>query len=206
MWDCLSNTWFYGVQSLPYHHHYHQWLYSPCLTLAASHRRFRNIIIKTHGRTPLDEWSTLRKGLYLHRTTQHRNTKTNIHASSGIGTHDLSNQAALDRAAAGTGISSIYTLLFTISWNCIVLIVSYLFSPHFLVYIVELHLGKTVQCVLYTYSFLFKYVVNRSQWPRGLRRSPLIFWTTTGSCEPLRARCSSSRGIGAVKMFDGFFT
>jgi hypothetical protein len=44
-------------------------------TLAASHGRFRNFI-KTLGRTPLDEWSARHKGLYLHRTTQHRNTKT----------------------------------------------------------------------------------------------------------------------------------
>jgi hypothetical protein len=62
-------------------------------TLAASHQRFRNLI-KTFGKTPLDEWSARRKGLYLHRTTQHRNTKTNIHASSGIRTHGPSNQAA----------------------------------------------------------------------------------------------------------------
>jgi hypothetical protein len=65
-------------------------------TLAATHSRFRNVI-KTLGltlMTPLDEWSAHRKGLYLRRTTQHRNTKTNIHASSGIRTQDPSNQAA----------------------------------------------------------------------------------------------------------------
>jgi hypothetical protein len=33
-------------------------------TLAASHRKFRNLI-KTRGRTPLDEWSARRKGLYV---------------------------------------------------------------------------------------------------------------------------------------------
>jgi hypothetical protein len=75
-------------------------------TLAASHRRFRNLFW-TLGRTPLDEWSARHKGLYLHRTTQH----TNIHASSGIRTHDPSNQAAkiyaLDRAATGIGITSV---------------------------------------------------------------------------------------------------
>jgi hypothetical protein len=32
------------------------------------------------------------QGLYLHRTTQHRKTLTNIHALSGIRTHDPSNQ------------------------------------------------------------------------------------------------------------------
>jgi hypothetical protein len=34
------------------------------------------------------------QGLYLHRTTQHRKTRTNIHALSGIRTHDPSNQPA----------------------------------------------------------------------------------------------------------------
>jgi hypothetical protein len=34
------------------------------------------------------------QGLYLHRTTQHRKTRTNIHVLSGIRTHDPSNQPA----------------------------------------------------------------------------------------------------------------
>jgi hypothetical protein len=38
-------------------------------TLAASHRRFRNLIKKL-GSTLLDEWSARRKGLYQHSTTQ----------------------------------------------------------------------------------------------------------------------------------------
>jgi hypothetical protein len=87
-----------------HHHHHHQWLYSPCKDLG---RRFRNLIT-THDRTPLNEWSARRKGLYLRRTTQHRNTRTNIHASSGIRTHNPSNQAAknyaLERAATETGL------------------------------------------------------------------------------------------------------
>jgi hypothetical protein len=32
-------------------------------------------------------------GLYLHRTTQHRKTKTKVRALSGIRTHGLSDQA-----------------------------------------------------------------------------------------------------------------
>jgi hypothetical protein len=48
------------------------------------------------------------QGLYLHRTTQHRKTRTNIHALSGIRTHDPSNQPAKihasDRTATVTGI------------------------------------------------------------------------------------------------------
>jgi hypothetical protein len=34
------------------------------------------------------------QGLYLHRIIQHRKTRTNIHALSGIRTHDPSNQPA----------------------------------------------------------------------------------------------------------------
>jgi hypothetical protein len=47
------------------------------------------------------------QGLYLHRTTQHRKTRTNIHALSGIRAHDPSNQPAKthasDRTATVTG-------------------------------------------------------------------------------------------------------
>jgi hypothetical protein len=54
------------------------------------------------------------QGLYLHRTTQHRKTGTNIHALSGIRTHDPSNQPAethaTDCTATVTGVKS-YTKL-----------------------------------------------------------------------------------------------
>jgi hypothetical protein len=47
------------------------------------------------------------QGLYLHRTTQYRKRRTNIHALSGIRTHDPSNQPAKthvsDRTATVTG-------------------------------------------------------------------------------------------------------
>jgi hypothetical protein len=36
------------------------------------------------------------KGLYLHGTTQHRKTRTHVHASSGIRTHDPSVRAVED--------------------------------------------------------------------------------------------------------------
>jgi hypothetical protein len=49
------------------------------------------------------------QGLYLHRTTQHRKTRTHIHVPSGIRTCDYSVLVrALDGAAIGTG---------TRSWN-----------------------------------------------------------------------------------------
>jgi hypothetical protein len=82
-------------------------------TLDASHGRFRNLI-KTLGRTLSGEWSAHRKGLYLHNTTKHRNTRTNIHDSGGIRTHHPSNQAAktyaLALATAGTGNKLSYSL------------------------------------------------------------------------------------------------
>jgi hypothetical protein len=47
------------------------------------------------------------QGLYLHRTTQHRKMRTNIHALSGIRTHDPSSKLAKthtsDRTATVTG-------------------------------------------------------------------------------------------------------
>jgi hypothetical protein len=90
-------------------------------TFAASHRRFRNLI-KTHGRTPLNEWSAGRKGLYLHTTTQHRNTRTNIHTSIGIRTHNPSNQAAstyaLHCAATGTGFVVLHCTKYWPSKSC----------------------------------------------------------------------------------------
>ena len=45
----------------------------------------------TVGRTPLDEWSARRRDLYL--TTQ-QSQQTEIHATGGIRTHDLSRRAA----------------------------------------------------------------------------------------------------------------
>jgi hypothetical protein len=49
------------------------------------------------------------QGLYLHRTTQHGKTRTNIHALSGIRTHDPRNQPAKthasDRTATVTGLA-----------------------------------------------------------------------------------------------------
>jgi hypothetical protein len=43
------------------------------------------------------------QGLYLHRTTQHRKTRTNIYALNGIRTHDPSNKPAKTHASDRTG-------------------------------------------------------------------------------------------------------
>jgi hypothetical protein len=47
----------------------------------------------TVGRTSLDEWSALRRDLYL---TTHNTHNRNIHVSGGIGTHNLSRREAAD--------------------------------------------------------------------------------------------------------------
>jgi hypothetical protein len=74
-----------------------------------SNRRFHNLS-KTLCRTPLDEWSARRKGLYLHRKNTYIHTQKHEDKHpclSGIRTYDSSNQAAktykLDRGATGTG-------------------------------------------------------------------------------------------------------
>jgi hypothetical protein len=58
------------------------------------------------------------QGLYLHRTTRHRKTQTNIHALSGIQTHDPSNQPAKthasERTATVTGSWNLYQWIFEI--------------------------------------------------------------------------------------------
>jgi hypothetical protein len=81
-------------------HHHHQWFYSPWPPHTGGF-----IILLRHSVGLLWTWSARRKGLYLHTTTEHRNTKASIHASSGIRTHDPFNQAAkihvLFRAANG---------------------------------------------------------------------------------------------------------
>jgi hypothetical protein len=48
------------------------------------------------------------QGLYLHRTTQHRKTRTNIHALSGIRTHDPSNQPAKTHASDRTATVTVH--------------------------------------------------------------------------------------------------
>jgi hypothetical protein len=65
-------------------------------TLAASHRKFRNLI-KTLGRTPLDEWSARRIGLYLHRTTQNHKTQrqTSMHPAGYEPTIPVTKQPSL---------------------------------------------------------------------------------------------------------------
>jgi hypothetical protein len=84
---------------------------SMCVSLDASRRLLLIIVFFSCGSTVLWDPGRLRRflelfrhmvgllgrvisssqGLYLHRTTQHKKTLTNIHALSGIRTHNLSN-------------------------------------------------------------------------------------------------------------------
>jgi hypothetical protein len=68
------------------------WLCSPALAMASSFTRFLDHTQRraTVGRTPLDEWSARRRGLYL---TTHT---TKIHAPGVIRTQDRSRRAAID--------------------------------------------------------------------------------------------------------------
>jgi hypothetical protein len=70
--------------------------YSPGWTFVLPFQGFLITHVQTHGRTPLDEWSARRRGLYLQRTKQHINATENIHTPSWIRTRVPSSQAAAD--------------------------------------------------------------------------------------------------------------
>ena len=67
----------------------------PTRAMVSSFMRFLDHTqrLTTVGRTPLDEWSSRRRDLYL--TTQH-SQQTNIHAPGGIRTHNVIRRAAAD--------------------------------------------------------------------------------------------------------------
>jgi hypothetical protein len=71
------------------------WRCDPTQVMASSFLRFLDHTQRctTVGRTLLDEWSARCRDLYL---TTHPTLTTNIHAPSGIRTHDLSRRAAAD--------------------------------------------------------------------------------------------------------------
>ena len=67
-----------------------QWAMASSFTRFLDHTQRCNTIC----RIPLNEWSACRRDLYLHNT-QH-SQQTDIHASGGIRTHNLSRRAAAD--------------------------------------------------------------------------------------------------------------
>jgi hypothetical protein len=92
--------------TLMHHHHHHRWLYSPWKDFSRLTQEVSWSTYFRHLVRPFERVISRRKGLYLHRKSQHTNTRTNIRALSGIRTHCLSVQAikayASDRAATGT--------------------------------------------------------------------------------------------------------
>ena len=71
------------------------WRNSTSGTGPPNYRGFMIILRHTTiGRTPLDEWSNLRRDLYL--TTHNTHKRQDIHVSSGIRTHNPSKRAAAD--------------------------------------------------------------------------------------------------------------
>jgi hypothetical protein len=75
-----------------------------------TYRRFLELV--RHKVGLLGQVISPSQGLYLHKTIQHRKTRTNIHAFSGIRTQDPSNQPAKThtshRTVTVTGIVVVY--------------------------------------------------------------------------------------------------
>jgi hypothetical protein len=84
-----------------------------------TYRRFLELFRQTVGL--LGRAISPSQGLYLHRTTQYRKTRINIHALSGIRTHGPSNQPAKthasDRTATVTGIKHVLKLSRYTPWR-----------------------------------------------------------------------------------------
>jgi hypothetical protein len=81
-----------------------------------TYRRFFELFRHKVGRTPwMSDQPVARPLPTQDNTTQHRNTRTNIHALSGIRTHDPSNQPAKthtsDRTATVTGTFYLYLVI-----------------------------------------------------------------------------------------------
>jgi len=72
------------------------WRCDPTRAMASSFLRFLDHTQRriTFGRTPLDEWSVLRRDLYL--TTHNTHNRQTSMPPGGIRTHDLSRRAAAD--------------------------------------------------------------------------------------------------------------
>jgi hypothetical protein len=64
----------------------------------------------THGRTPLDEWTARRRGLYLHRTTQHINVRASMLSAGfehAIPATKRPQTCALDREATRLSLQAV---------------------------------------------------------------------------------------------------
>jgi hypothetical protein len=71
------------------------------------------------------------QSLYLHRTTQHRNTPTNIQALSGIRTHNPRNQPAKTHSSDRTA-----TVIGSSSFNQWKMTINFIYEFHKIIYII----------------------------------------------------------------------
>jgi hypothetical protein len=79
-----------------YLHSIYQWVYSPCGPWPV----FQSLNLYKVGRTPWTGDQSFARPTRTHGTTQIQKTQTDIHASSGIRTHDPSLRAGEDGSAA----------------------------------------------------------------------------------------------------------
>jgi hypothetical protein len=105
--------------------------------------------VQTHGTTPVDEWSAHCRGLYLHRTSQHINTRDKHPCPQRDSNCDPKNQAAPDLCLCELITGLIYMNVMdaqgdpctgTIFWSIV--------PPH-LLYSASSPLPLTTQCILY---------------------------------------------------------
>jgi hypothetical protein len=106
------------------------------------------------------------QGLYLHRTTQHRKTRTNIHALNGIRTHDPSNQPAKthssDRTAAATGGRKFTSGYFFLAFN-LSSILRFFFSLYISILKFYLHYSSLFQISITIIIIISDHIFERSK-------------------------------------------
>jgi len=88
------------------------WLCDPTRVMASSFLRFLDHTQQrtTVGRTPLDEWSALSRDFYLttHNTHNRQTSMPPVGFEPMISAGERPQTYALDRAASGTGVQSVY--------------------------------------------------------------------------------------------------
>ena len=92
------------------------WRCSPTRAMASSFKRFFLVTHNRHntvGKSPLDEWSARRRDLYLtiHNIHNRQTSMPPVEFETTILASKRPQTSALDRAATGTGTTSLYTLL-----------------------------------------------------------------------------------------------
>jgi hypothetical protein len=112
--------------------YYFLWPCSPAPAMVSSFTRFLDHIQRraTIGRTPLDEWSTRRRYLYLttHNTHNRQTSMPPVGFERTIAAGERPSTYSLDRAATWTGIYSIHTYMCIYICMCVYVCVCVCFS------------------------------------------------------------------------------